>query len=86
MPIKPQSIRKGVTVKFNDEIVDKQTVITASELWTPNQDILFKKLLKQGGAVKINGIKVEIIAAMQILNSKNEKEVTAPKIDPLARF
>jgi hypothetical protein len=31
MAIKPQSIRKGVIVKFDNVEVDKQTVITASE-------------------------------------------------------
>jgi hypothetical protein len=46
----------------------------------------YLKLLQQGGSFKINGIKVEVIPAMKVLNSKNEPEMTVPKTDPLARF
>ena len=45
MAIKPQSIRSGVVVLFDNKIVDKQTVITASETWSPNHETLFRKLL-----------------------------------------
>jgi hypothetical protein len=86
MAIKSQSIRSGVVVLFDNKIVDKQTIITASETWSPNHETLFKKLLQQGGSFKINGIKVEVIPAMKVLNSKNEPEMTVPKTDPLARF
>ena len=86
MAIKPQAIRKGVIVKFDNVEVDKQTVITASETWSPNHETLFKKLLQQGCVFKMNGVKVEVIPAMKVLNSKNEPEMTAPKTDPLARF
>ena len=48
--ISPQSIRKGITIKFDNVVVDKPTIIKASEEWKENHEILFKKLLKQGGA------------------------------------
>ena len=86
MAIKSQSIRSGVVVLFDNKIVDKQTVIMASETWSPNHETLYKKLLQQGGSFKINGIKVKVIPAMKVLNSKNEPEMTVPKTDPLARF
>ena len=86
MAIKPQSIRKGVIIKFDNVEVDKQTVIMASETWSPNHETLFKKLLQQGGSFNIKGVKVEVFPAMKILNSKNEPEMTVPKTDPLARF
>ena len=86
MAIKPQSIRKGVIIKFDNVEVDKQTVIAASEAWTPSHDTLFKKLLKQGGVFKINGVKVELIPAMKVVNSKGYPEVKGPLTDPLARF
>jgi len=86
MAIKPQSIRKGVIIKFDNVEVDKQTVIMASETWSPNHETLFKKLLQQGGSFNIKGVKVEVLPAMKILNSKNEPEMTVPKTDPLARF
>jgi hypothetical protein len=86
MAIKPQSIRKGIIVKFDNVEVDKQTVITASETWSLNHETLFRKLLQQGGSFNIKGVKVEVLPAMKILNSKNEPEMTVPKTDPLARF
>jgi hypothetical protein len=86
MAIKPQSIRKGVIVKFDNVDVDKQTVIMASETWSPNHETLFRKLLQQGGSFNIKGVKVEVFPAMKVLNSKNEPEMTVPKTDPLARF
>ena len=86
MAIKPQSIRKGVIIKFDNVDVDKKTVIMASETWSPNHETLFRKLLQQGGSFNIKGVKVEVIPAMKVLNSKNEPEMTVPKTDPLARF
>jgi hypothetical protein len=44
--ISPQSIRKGITIKFDNVIVDKATIIKASEGWKESHEILFKKLLK----------------------------------------
>jgi len=86
MAIKPQSIRSGVVVLFDNKIVDKQTVIMASETWSPNHETLFKKLLQQGGSFKINGIKVEVTIVEKLVNSQGQPEINVPKIDPLARF
>ena len=84
--ISPQSIRKGITVKFDGIEVDKQTIIKASEEWSANHEALFKKLLKQGGSFKINGILVSVMPEEKIFNSKGETDGGAPKVDPLARF
>ena len=84
MAISPQSIRKGVQVKFDDVIVDKQTIIEKSESWTEKQEILFKKFLKQGGKCKIQSLKVEVIPQHEVLTSKGEKpsgKIVAPGID-----
>jgi len=86
MPIAPQSIRKGTTIKFDGEIVDKKTVISVSESWSENHQILFKKLLKQGGSFRINGIQITVIPEIKTLNSKGETDGGAQKVDPLARF
>ena len=86
MALSPQSIRKGVQVKFDDVIVDKQTIIERSESWTEKQEILFKKFLKQGGSSKINGIYVKVYPKQQILNSKGGKDEGSTKVDPFARF
>tara|TARA_R110000744_G_scaffold98097_3_gene189550 strand:- start:1158 stop:1421 length:264 start_codon:yes stop_codon:yes gene_type:complete len=84
MAISPQSIRKGVQVKFNNVIVDKKTIIEQSESWTENQEILFRKFLKQGGKCKIQGIKIEVTPQHEVLTSKGEKpsgKIVAPGID-----
>jgi hypothetical protein len=86
MAIKPQAIRKGVIIKFDNVEVDKQTVITASETWKPVHETLFRKLLQQGGVMTLNEVKIEVFPVVPVLNSKHEKEMTVPKTDPLARF
>ena len=84
--ISPQSIRKGITIKFDGHIVDKQTVLSTSESWNENHQKLFKKLLKQGGLFRINGVVVNVTPEEKTLNSKGEVDGGAPKVDPLARF
>jgi hypothetical protein len=84
--ISPQSIRKGITIKFDGIEVDKQTVIKASEEWKESHETLFKKLLKQGGSFKINGVLVSVIPEEKTFNSRGETDGGAPKVDPLARF
>ena len=86
MPISPQAIRKGIIIKFDGEIVDKQTVLSASESWNENHQTLFKKLLKQGGQFKINGVLVSVKPLEKTLNSKGEMTINLPPSDPLARF
>jgi len=84
--ISPQSIRKGITIKFDGVEVDKATVLKASESWKENHEILFKKLLKQGGSFRINGVLVEVKPLEKALNSKGEMTINLPPSDPLARF
>jgi hypothetical protein len=84
--IKPQSIRKGITIKFDGQVVDKQTIITASESWSTNHEALFKKLLKQGGSFKINGILVLVTPEEKTFNSRGELTKNLPPCDPFAKF
>ena len=84
--ISPQSIRKGIIIKFDGQIVDKQTVIKASEEWSTNHETLFKKLLKQGGSFRINGILISVTPEEKMLNSKGEMDGGIQKVDPLAKF
>jgi hypothetical protein len=84
--ISPQSIRKGIIIKFDGVEVDKATIIKASEEWSVNHETLFKKLLKQGGSFKINGVLVEVKPQEKALNSKGEMTINLPPSDPLARF
>jgi hypothetical protein len=84
--ISPQSIRKGITIKFDNVEVDKATIINSSKEWKENHEILFKKLLKQGGSFKINGILVEVKPTDKMLTSRGEQDTGVLKVDPFARF
>jgi translation elongation factor P/translation initiation factor 5A len=84
--ISAQSIRKGIIIKFDGVEVDKSTVLKASESWKESHETLFKKLLKQGGSFKINGVLVEVKPLEKALNSKGELTINLPPSDPLARF
>lgn len=72
--IKPQSIRKGTTVFVNNAVVDKQVIIELSSSWTPAQESLFRKTLKQSGEIIINGTKIKVVAQEQMLTSRGEKD------------
>ena len=84
--ISPQSIRKGIIIKFDNVVVDKTSIIKASEMWKKNHEVLFKKLLQQGGSFYINGILVEVKPVEKALNSKGEMTINLPPTDPFARF
>ena len=84
--ISPQSIRKGITIKFDNVVVDKPTIIKASEEWKESHEMLFKKLLKQGGTFKINGILVDVKPADKNLTSRGEADGGIIKVDPFVRF
>ena len=84
--LSPQSIRKGVTIKFDGNVVTKPEVLEASKSWNLKHETLFKKFLKQGGSSKINGVYVQVYPKQQILNSKGGKDEGSTKVDPFARF
>ena len=84
--ISPQSIRKGIIIKFDGHVVDKQTVLSTSETWNENHQKLFKKLLKQGGSFTINKILVSVTPEEKTYNSRMESDGGIQKVDPLSRF
>ncbi len=71
MSLKPQSIRKNVRVIWNGEPISKQEIIDMSVYWSEVQINFFKKMLKQGGTVKINKNKFKII----IIDNSNDREL-----------
>jgi hypothetical protein len=84
MSLKPQSIRKGITITLNGKEVEKQEIIDLSVDWTESQINFFKKMLKQGGRTKINGSAFDIIIQAKVLNSRGEKDpgiIIMPGID-----
>jgi hypothetical protein len=84
--IPSRAIRKGITIKFDGHIVDKEAVIEASKTWEPKHETLFIKLLKQGGKFTVNGVVVEVFPQEQMLTSRGEKDGGIITSDPLARF
>jgi len=84
--ITPQSIRKGIVIKFDNVVVDKKMVLEASEGWSPNHETLFKKLLKQGGNFYIKGVLVEVKPEEKTFNSRGETDPGIQQIDAFAKF
>lgn len=84
MALTPQSIRSNVQIKMNGEYVRKEKVISLSELWNEKQVSYFRKMVQQGGALKINGDKFEIEIQETIVNSRGDKDggiITIPGAD-----
>ena len=84
MALKPQSIRKGMQILVENQLIEKQDLIKLSESWTEQQVNFFKKMLKQGGEFKLQGKKFKTLPPNQILTSKGEKDtgvITIPGID-----
>ena len=85
MELTPQAIRSNVFIELNGEYVKKEHVIELSKNWNDKQISYFRKMLKQGGSLKINGDSFKItINDNIILNSRGEKDggiVTIPGID-----
>lgn len=74
MTLKPQSIRKGVTIILNGKEVEKQEIIDLSTTWSEPQINFFKKMLKQGGDTKINGAIINIVIVEKMVTSRGEKD------------
>ena len=84
MALTPQSIRSNVQIKLNGEYVKKEEVINLSLGWNEKQLSYFRKMVQQGGNVKINGNLFEITINENILNSRGEKDggiITIPGVD-----
>ena len=84
--LKPQSIRNNVKITWNGDPISKQEIIDMSILWSDKQILFFKKMLKQGGTVKIENNKFKIVIAEPILTSKGVKDGGIQQVDPEARF
>jgi hypothetical protein len=84
--LKPQSIRNNVKITWNGEPISKQEIIDMSVLWNDKQILFFKKMLKQGGTVKIENNKFKIVITEPILTSRGLKDGGIQQVDPEARF
>ncbi|MDA8978269.1 hypothetical protein N9F67_00180 [bacterium] len=84
--LKPQSIRNNVKITWNGDPISKQEIIDMSILWSDKQILFFKKMLKQGGTVKIDNNKFKIVITEPILTSRGLKDGGIQQVDPEARF
>ena len=72
--IKKQTLRKGVVIKSEGKLLSKEEIISLSENWNENQEMFFRKMLKQGGKFSIKGRKFNITTPDLIYNNKGELE------------
>lgn len=82
--IKPQSIRKGVSIYLNGNLAEKQEVIELSKTWSEKQELMFRKTLKQGGEMKINNILIKVIPQDKVVTStgyKDSGKIIYPSVD-----
>ena len=61
--LKKQSIRSNQTIFINrnDKPSSKDEILALSEFWNDKEEGLFRKLLKQGGSVKIQGTHFKVV-------------------------
>jgi hypothetical protein len=72
--IKKQTLRKGVVIYSEGKLLSKEEIISLSENWSENQEMFFRKMLKQGGDFSIKGRKFKITTPDLIYNNKGEVE------------
>ena len=60
MALKKQSIRAGMNITLDGELISKEELIEISESWTANQEIFFRKMLQQGGQFSVQGRKYTV--------------------------
>jgi hypothetical protein len=83
MTLKKQSIRANQTIYLCiiKETLHKDEVIKLSEEWNETQEKFFKKMLKQGGVFKVNGIKFRVeVAERTDIDSAGNKPKTVPPL------
>ena len=67
--LKKQSIRKNhkIFLNKNKHTSEKDVIISLSKSWTEKEEILFRKLLRQGGSVSIKGTHFRVVVAEKML-------------------
>ena len=60
MALKKQSIRKSMNITVNGDVISKEELILISESWSETQENVFRKMLRQGGHFRLNGVKYEV--------------------------
>ena len=63
MALKKQYIRSNQKIYINKSklLATKDEILALSEFWTEKEEGLFRKILKQGGSVKIQGTHFDVV-------------------------
>lgn len=72
-----QSIRKGVLIYINGELIEKDEMIEISKEFTEREEMKFRKMLRQGGSFSIKDDSYEIKRKEQI-NRNNRGDIETP--------
>lgn len=75
-----QSIRKDHTIYYNGDLVEKSVILELSKEFNERETQRFKKMLQQGGRLKVKGNVFEIVREdNKMRNSKGDFESPVKK-------
>jgi len=76
-----KSIRSDVKIYVDSQLVNKDYIINLSEKWSENEEIIFRKLLKQGGNFTIQGKNFYILTEEKFFRNdgKEDEIIHLPK-------
>ena len=77
-----QSIRGNVKISLDDEVLTKDQILEFNKEWSEKEELLFRKMLKQGGVIRIQGKKFKIENEENInLNSRGNTDAPITPMD-----
>ena len=77
-----QSIRGNVKISLDDEVLTKDQILEFNKEWSEKEELLFRKMLKQGGIIRIQGKKFKIKNEENInLNSRGNTDAPITPMD-----
>ena len=77
-----QSIRGNVKISLDDEVLTKDQILEFNKEWSEKEELLFRRMLKQGGAIKIKGKKFKIkIEESTTMNSRGNTDAPITPMD-----
>ena len=77
-----QSIRGNVKILLDDEVLTKDQILEFNKEWSEKEELLFRKMLKQGGIIRIQGKKFKIQNEENInLNSRGNTDAPITPMD-----
>jgi len=78
-----QSIRKEVSIYLNGELLEKEEIIEISKEFTEKEESRFRKMIKQGGKIKVGDNVYEIKRnERKVRNSKGDYEPSIKLMNP----